>query len=88
MLRGIGQWTVTGGTGRFSNATGKGTIDGYGDFIKGVLNFQFKGTISAPNGGSANGLSHTSTGQQRRLASETRLSVLSPLSYESKRRRY
>ncbi len=51
VLRGIGQWTVTGGTGRFSNATGKGTIDGYGDFIKGVLNFQFKGTISAPNGG-------------------------------------
>jgi hypothetical protein len=29
---GTGQWTVTGGTGRFSAASGQGTIEGYFDF--------------------------------------------------------
>ena len=51
VLHGIGQWTVTGGTGRFSNATGNGTIDGYGDFNQGTFFFRFNGTISIPNGG-------------------------------------
>lgn len=51
VTHGTGSWKVTGGTGRFLNATGKGTIDGYADFNRGVFSFQFKGTISAPSGG-------------------------------------
>jgi hypothetical protein len=51
VTHGTGQWKVTGGTGRFSNATGKGTIEGYADFNRGVFSFQFNGTISAPSGG-------------------------------------
>jgi hypothetical protein len=42
---------VSAGTGRFSNATGSGTIDGYADFNQGTFNFHFSGTITAPSGG-------------------------------------
>jgi len=51
VVHGTGQWVVTGGTGRFSGATGKGNIDGYGDFNQGVFSFQLIGTISTPKGG-------------------------------------
>ena len=47
---GTGHWVVTGGTGRFSGATGQGNIDGYGDFNQGVFSFQLTGTISTPKG--------------------------------------
>jgi hypothetical protein len=47
--RGIGHWTVTGGTGRFSGATGEGTIDGGADFAQGVFHFQVTGSISLSN---------------------------------------
>jgi hypothetical protein len=45
---GSGHWVVTGGTGRFSGATGQGTFDGHSDFIAGVFAMQLTGTISAP----------------------------------------
>jgi len=48
-FHGTGHWVVTGGTGRFSGATGKGTFDGHSDFNQGVFSFQLTGTISAPN---------------------------------------
>ena len=48
---GMGQWSVTGGTGRFKDATGKGTLDGISHPIPGgTFNFQITGTISAPGG--------------------------------------
>jgi len=49
-VHGIGDWTVTGGTGRFAGATGQGTFDGVADFNKGTFSFQLTGTISAPGG--------------------------------------
>jgi hypothetical protein len=49
VLHGTGQWVVTGGTGRFSGATGQGKIDGYSDFNQNTFVFQLTGTISAPN---------------------------------------
>ncbi|MDP9340711.1 MAG: hypothetical protein M3Q23_01110 [Actinomycetota bacterium] len=51
VFHGTGHWVVTGGTGRFSGATGQGTTDGTGDFMQGVFTLQLTGTISAPNGG-------------------------------------
>ncbi|MDP9358415.1 MAG: hypothetical protein M3R02_24630 [Chloroflexota bacterium] len=50
VYRGTGQYVVTGGTGRFSGATGQGTFDGRVDFTQGVSSFQLTGTISAPTG--------------------------------------
>jgi hypothetical protein len=47
---GTGNWVVTGGTGRFSNATGAGTLDGKSDLANGTFTFQLTGNISAPNG--------------------------------------
>jgi hypothetical protein len=47
---GTGHWEVLGGTGRFSGATGQGTLDGHADFNHGVFSFLLIGTISAPNG--------------------------------------
>jgi hypothetical protein len=47
-VHGIGEWTVTRGTGRFAGATGKGTFDGVADFDRGTFSFQLNGTISAP----------------------------------------
>jgi hypothetical protein len=49
-VHGIGDWTVTGGTGRFAGATGQGTFDGVADFGQGTFSFQLTGTISAPGG--------------------------------------
>ncbi len=48
-FHGIGHWVVTGGTGRFSGATGQGSFDGHSDFSQGVFSLQLTGTISAPN---------------------------------------
>jgi hypothetical protein len=54
-FHGTGFWEVTGGTGRFSGATGEGTLDGRADFTngwdQGGFSFQLNGTISAPRGG-------------------------------------
>src|SRR5215470_16390973 len=49
-VHGTGDWTVTGGTGRFAGATGQGTFDGGADFNQGTFSFQLTGTISAPGG--------------------------------------
>ena len=49
-VHGTGDWTVTGGTGRFAGATGQGTFVGGADFNKGTFSFQLTGTISAPGG--------------------------------------
>ena len=49
-IHGTGDWTVTGGTGRFAGATGQGTFDGGADFNQGTFSFQLTGTISAPGG--------------------------------------
>jgi hypothetical protein len=48
-LHGTGHWVVTGGTGRFSGASGQGTIDGHADFNQGVFGFHLTGSLSAPN---------------------------------------
>ena len=50
VVHGTGDWTVTGGTGRFAGATGQGTFDGVADFNRGTFSFQLTGTISAPGG--------------------------------------
>lgn len=50
-FHGIGHWVVTGGTGRFSGATGQGSFDGHSDFMQGVFSLTLTGTISAPNQG-------------------------------------
>jgi hypothetical protein len=49
MFHGIGHWVVTGGTGRFSGATGQGSFDGHSDFNQGVFSLQLTGNISVPN---------------------------------------
>ncbi len=48
---GIGHWEVTSGTGRFSGATGQGTVDGNAQIVPGgKFEMHFVGTISAPGG--------------------------------------
>ena len=45
----IGDWEITGGTGRFTNASGSGTLEGRADFTSatgGVGHFTMTGTIS------------------------------------------
>jgi hypothetical protein len=49
LYHGTGDWTVTGGTGRFSGATGQGTLDGTNNLNQGRFSIQLTGTISAPN---------------------------------------
>ena len=49
-VHGTGDWTVTGGTGRFAGATGQGTFVGGANFNNGTFSFQLAGTISAPSG--------------------------------------
>jgi hypothetical protein len=44
-LHGIGHWSVTGGTGRFSNATGQGSLDGYSDFNAGTFSITLTGHV-------------------------------------------
>jgi hypothetical protein len=50
VFHGSGNWVVTGGTGRFSGATGHGTLAGQSDFNRGVFAFRVTGAISAPTG--------------------------------------
>lgn len=50
-FHGSGHWVVTGGTGRFSGATGQGILDGHSDFNLQVFALTLTGTISAPNQG-------------------------------------
>ena len=42
---GTGHWTVTGGTGRFSEAVGQGSIEGGPDFNAGTFSISMKGHI-------------------------------------------
>jgi hypothetical protein len=51
MYHGTGAWVITGGTGRFSSATGQGTFDGNSDFNRGQFIMHLTGTISASHGG-------------------------------------
>lgn len=44
--QGTDQWTVTGGTGRFSGATGSGTGDTYVDLNSGSFSKELSGSIS------------------------------------------
>jgi hypothetical protein len=50
VVHGTGDWTVTGGTGRFAGATGQGIFVGGADFTKHTFSFQLTGTISVPGG--------------------------------------
>ena len=43
---GTGTFEITGGTGRFADATGSGTFDGRGDFNTGTFLQELEGTIS------------------------------------------
>jgi hypothetical protein len=43
---GMGVWTVTGGTGRFADATGNGTLDGHSDFAAGTFDAVLDGSIA------------------------------------------
>lgn len=47
-VHGTGDWTVTGGTGRFAGATGQGTFDGVADFNRGTFSFRLTGTLARP----------------------------------------
>lgn len=49
LLHGTGQWTVVAGTGRFSGATGSGSLDGYADFIVGTFDVTLSGTVRRPD---------------------------------------
>jgi hypothetical protein len=46
IYHGVGTYVVTGGTGRFANATGSGVFDGTGNFITGTIICALNGTIS------------------------------------------
>lgn len=43
---GTGQWTVIGGTGRFSETTGQGSYDGSADFNAGTFVIDLTGALS------------------------------------------
>lgn len=45
-FRGTGTWDVTGGTGRFSDATGHGTAVGGADFVAGTFAMTLTGTVA------------------------------------------
>lgn len=47
LYHGTGQWTVTGGTGRFSGATGQGTYDGSADFNAGTFTIDLTGGLAS-----------------------------------------
>jgi hypothetical protein len=47
-FQGTGQWTVTGGTGRFAGATGQGSADGGADFNAGTFTMSLDGTVTLP----------------------------------------
>jgi hypothetical protein len=46
LFHGTGDWTVTGGTGRYTGANGSGTTDGYTDFNAGTFSMTLIGTLS------------------------------------------
>ena len=46
IYHGVGTYVVTGGTGRFANATGSGVFDGTGNFNTGTIICALTGTIS------------------------------------------
>ena len=46
IYHGVGTYIVTGGTGRFANATGSGVFDGTGNFNTGTIICALTGTIS------------------------------------------
>ena len=46
IYHGVGTYIVTGGTGRFANATGSGVFDGTGNFNTGTIICALNGTIS------------------------------------------
>ena len=46
IYHGVGTYVVTGGTGRFANATGSGVFDGTGNFNTGTIICALNGTIS------------------------------------------
>jgi hypothetical protein len=45
---GFGHWTVTGGTGRFTGATGEGSFDGHSDFNVGTFTITLTGSLVMP----------------------------------------
>lgn len=45
-FHGVGNWTVVGGSGRFADASGSGTVTGDGDFIEGVFEFSLSGKLA------------------------------------------
>ena len=47
---GGGEWEVLGGTGRFSNVSGNGTLTGYSDFNLSHFSLQLDGAITLPLG--------------------------------------
>ena len=47
----VQELTITGGTGRFENATGSGTVEGVINLATGEFHGYLKGTISRPNSG-------------------------------------
>ncbi|HVR96750.1 MAG TPA: hypothetical protein VMW27_09060 [Thermoanaerobaculia bacterium] len=51
VITSTGTYTVTGGTGRFANATGSGTITTEIDLCAGTATGTYTGTISRPNSG-------------------------------------
>jgi hypothetical protein len=51
LFHGMGNWTVTGGTGRYARASGSGTTDGYTDFNSGTFTMTLIGTLSIPADG-------------------------------------
>jgi hypothetical protein len=44
-FQGSGDWTVTGGTGRFKGASGRGSLQGVVDFSAGTFSISFDGSI-------------------------------------------
>ena len=46
LYHGTGHWTVTGGTGRFSSATGQGSYDGSADFNAGTFTIDLTGALA------------------------------------------
>ena len=46
VFAGVGSYTITGGTGRFANATGAGSFNGLGDFVALKYQCTLDGTIS------------------------------------------
>lgn len=46
VVRGSGEWSVTGGTGRFANASGGGSAEGSTNFATGTFTGRFSGSIT------------------------------------------